>query len=226
MPQPRAKRNAFTKALAQTFASADEAVTVADIGGYIIEANEAVEQVYRWPREKLMGQHPLKFCPDTPVWKKLSSEIWKTMEVGDAWTGAVINKDVEENQFPILLRVRKVVYNRVPYIISWARPFPSGTPFNLSVQEAEIFKLLGQSEGGAKMIAEKLTNRDKRKGSKNKGKKGIRESTVNVHLPRIWKKAGKDPKKYSIHKLRRLAILCLEAGWDTTLKINQEMLGK
>jgi DNA-binding CsgD family transcriptional regulator len=96
----------------------------------------------------------------------------------------------------------------------------------LSVQESEIFKLLGQGEGGAKEIAEKLTNRDKRNGSKNKGKKGISESTVNVYLPRIWEKAGKDSKMYSIHKLRRLAILCLEAGWDTTLKINQEMLGK
>lgn len=211
MPQPRAKRNAFTKVLAQTLAPAGEAVTVADCDGIIIEANDAVERVYRWPRNQIMGKHPLKFCPDTPEWKKLSTKIWSVINAKGAWDGVVINKDAEDRQFPILLRTRKVVYKGISYVISWARPFPSGAPFGLSKREAEVFELLGRNAYGAREIAASL---------------GIAEGTINTYWTRIWEKAGKTTRNYSIKDVLLLAIRCREAGWDPTLKLNQEMLKK
>jgi PAS domain S-box-containing protein len=225
MSKLRAKSNAFTKALSQAIAPAGEAVTVADCEGYIIEANDAVERVYRWSREQIVGKHPLKFCPETPEWKKLSDKIWQTIAKDGSWDGVVINKDAEEYEFPILLRTRKVVYKGIDYVISWARPFPSGAPFGLSEREAEVFQLLAQYGGGAKEIAARLLNKDKR-NSPRKGIVGVSESTVIAHLRRIWEKAGNPAKTYSISEVARLAIRCLEAGWVTTMKRNQEIYTK
>ena len=137
----RAKRNYLTELLAQVLAPAGEAVTVADIEGYIIEANDAVETVYRWPRAEILGQHALKFCPETDYWPKLSQEIWQSIKDAGAWDGVVINHDVRGRQFPILLRTRKVTWDGVPYVISFARPFPFGTPFGLSPTQARCFAL-------------------------------------------------------------------------------------
>ena len=225
MPTPRAKSNAFTKALSQTVAPTGEAVTVADCEGFIIEANDAVARVYRWPREQIVGQHALKFCPETPQWKELSRRIWEAINTNGAWDGVVTNRDAEGRQFSILLRTRKVVYQGIAYAISWARPFPSGAPFGLSEQEARVFEWLGQYGGGAKEIAARLLNKATR-SSPRKGKVGVAESTVIVHLRRIWEKAGNSAKAYSISEVRRLAIRCLEAGWDTTMKLNQEIRPK
>ena len=215
MPKPRAKRNAFTKALAQSLAPAGEAVTVADCNGKIIEANDAVERVYRWPRNQIMGQHPLKFCPDTPEWKKLSVKIWSAINTKGVWDGVVINHDAQKRPFPILLRTRKIVYNKITYVISWARPFPSNATFGLSKREAEVFELLGHYAHGARRIAEII---------------GIRERTVNEYMARIWSKAGngydREKNPCSVPELRLLATRCKEAGWDPTMKLNQEMLKK
>ena len=225
MPKSNTKSNAFTKALFQTIAPAGEAVTVADCEGYIIEANDAVARVYRWPREQIVGQHALKFCPETPQWKELSRRIWEAINTNGAWDGVVTNRDAEGHQFSILLRTRKVVYQGIAYAISWARPFPAGAPFGLSDQESRVFELLGQYGGGAKEVAARLLNKDKR-SSPRKGTMGVSESTVSAHLHRIWEKAGNPAKAYSISEVRRLAIRCLEAGWDTTMKLNQEIRPK
>ena len=211
MPQPCAKRNAFTKALAKTLAPAGEAVTVADRNGKIIEANDAVERVYRWPRNQILGEHPLKFCPGTPEWKKLSAKIWSAINNKSAWDGVVINHDAQKRAFPILLRTRKIIYNKITYVISWARPFPSNATFGLSKREAEVFELLGHYAYGTREIAASL---------------GISEGAANKYMTRIWAKAGynRGKKTCSIPDLRLLAIRCKEAGWDPTMKLNQEML--
>jgi len=204
---PRAKRNAFTILLAQALAPAGEAITVADIEGYIIEANDAVERVYRWKREEIIGQHPLTLCPETDYWKELSKEIWQCTNEQGGWDGVVINQDANKRQFPILLRTRKVVSGGVPYVISYARPFPTGTPFGLSPQQTRCFTLLGQGYT-SKEIAASVK---------------IKPSTVTVHFNRIWKRAGQK-KSFSLADLKCLAVQCLEAGWDTSLKVDKEVL--
>lgn len=204
----RAKRNKLTELLAQVLAPAGEAITVADSEGYIIEANDAVESVYRWPRAEILGQHALKFCPKTDYWPKLSQEIWRSINEEGAWDGVVINHDVRGRQFPILLRTRKVAWNGVPYVISFARPFPFGTPFGLSQQQARCFALLGQGNTQKEIAAAA----------------GVALSSVNTHLDRIWRKTPLRDRPFSATELKCLALRCQEAGWDSTLKINSRLL--
>ena len=200
----RAKRNNLTKLLAQVLAPAGEAITVADSEGYIIEANDAVEKVYRWPREAILGQHALKFCPKTDYWPKLSQEIWRSISEEGAWDGVVINHDANGRRFAILLRARKVVHAGVPYVISFARPFPSIAPFGLSPQEARCFTLLGQGYA-VKEIAADL---------------GAARATIVEYLTRVWGKAGQQKRPFSLSVMKRLAVQCAEGGWDAQMKIS------
>lgn len=203
---PRAKRNEFTKVLALILAPAGEAVTVADSEGYIIEANEAVERVYRWPLKKIIGQHALKFCPDTPEWSRFSLEIWRSINLVGCWDGVVVNKDAEGREFSILLRTRMIVWSGVSYAVSWARPFPDGAPFDLSKQQAHCFLLLAQGLN-ARKIAVRLN---------------VTEGTVKEHCRRIWRKAGR-LDKFSMADFKCLALRCAEAGWDSSMKLNTRL---
>jgi PAS domain S-box-containing protein len=248
MKPKRAKQNDFTRALAIAFAASSDAVTVADHEGHIIEANEAVERVYRWTQEQIIGKHPLKFCPDTPEWTVLSKEIWNCIHKHGAWDGVVINMDEDKRHFSILLRIRSVVYQGVTYVISWAKPFPDSAPFGLSEQQARVFTLLGQGYS-VPDIAVQLANMDRRRPGL-KSAKGVSNSTVNEHLQRIWKAAlksrdsasapttrhakvkqvpeseTKTERRVPISKLRLLATRCLEMGWDSRMKINSQILAQ
>ena len=202
-----AKPNKIIELLAQVLAPAGEAVTVADAHGIIIAANDAVERVYRWPREQILGQHPRKFCPVTDYWPALSGEIFRSIENG-GWDGVVINHDAAGRRFPILLRTRKFIYGGVTYSIGYARPFPSSAPFGLSRQEARCFTLLGQGDSPKEIAANMKTAR----------------ATVDEYFRRVWKKADQRKKPFSLAALKRLAVQCLEAGWDSTMQLNRKLL--
>ena len=204
------KRTALTQLLNEALASADEAVTVADEDGFIIEANDAVERVYRWPKKEIVGFHPLKFCPNLPKlgWDALSKSIWDTIQKNGSWTGLVINHDREGRCFPILLKTRRVVWERTTCVLSYARPFPQDAPFGLSPQESKVLTLLGQGRMPTEIA----------------GALKITESTVRTHLTRIWKKAFKRELGYNLAELKCLSLRCLEAGWDSSMKLNEEIL--
>ena len=80
-----------------------------------------MERVYGWPLDKVIGKHPLKFCPDKPYWKKLSAKIWESLSREGSWDGVVMNVNAHGGEFPILLRVRLIIYENVRYSVSWAR---------------------------------------------------------------------------------------------------------
>lgn len=204
------RRTAFTRALDDLVAFADEAVTIADEDGFIIEANDAVERIYRWPKRDIIGFHPLKFCPDLPEldWDALSKKIWAAIRKQGGWRGIVINHDKEGRRFPILLKTRRVIWERTPYVISYARQFPKQTPFGLSPTHAKIFMLLGQG-----LVPGEIA------GSLEMG-----ESTVRTHLTRIWKRAHGSEKRYNLAELKCLALRCFEAGWDSSMRLNKEIL--
>lgn len=204
------KLDPFTKALAEAFAASSEAVTIADTKGHIIEANDVVERVYGWPRQQILGQHPLKLCPDKPYWKNLSKKIWDTVTTAGAWDGAVMNRNAKGEEIPILLRVRSILFGGKKYTFSYARPFPVGTPFNLSKQQSKVFLLLGQGRE-VKEIATEL----------GEGEKA--NSTVDTYLRRIWEKTGRTKGSFSTNEIKRLAVRCYEAGWDAEMKINSPL---
>lgn len=203
-----AKPNKIIELLAQVLAPAGEAVTVTDAHGKIIAANDAVERVYRWPKSEIIGQHPRKFCPETEYWPKLSEEIWRSINEEGAWDGVVINHDAAGRRFPILLRTRKFFYDGVTFSIGYARPFPASAPFGLSAQEARCFTLLGQGSDPKEIAASMDTAR----------------STVDEYFKRVWKKTDQRNSPFSLAALKRLAVQCLEAGWDSTMKINSRLL--
>lgn len=202
--KPSIKPDAFSAFLIETLAPSNEAVTVANKDGYILGANPAVEQVYRVPVGDLIGKHPLYFCPDTPEWKELSRKIWEAIKTEGGWDGVVVNKEPRTGrEFAILLRVRRVSHGNRRYVISWARPFPSGSPFGLSVEQAKCFTLLGQGMT-IKEIGARLESK---------------RTSVSTHLQRVWAKLGIS-RSYSTSEISALAIRCHEAGWDSTMKLN------
>ena len=209
-------KNSFTDALIGALEPAAEAVTIAGADGVIIDGNPAIERVYRRPLADVIGEHPLIFCPDTPRWKDLSKRIWAAIDRFGRWDGVVMNKDLDNgSEFPILLRTRKVEHEGIAYVISWARPFPQGAPFDLSEQEAACFRLLGQGMT-IKEVAGALRKQD--------GSKGVSVSTVTTMLrDRIWIKAKQTPESYTTPGIEHLAVRCAEAGWDPTMKLNDEI---
>lgn len=204
------QRTRFTRALNDLLAFADEAVTIADKDGFVIEANDAVERIYRWPKKEIIGFHPLKFCPDLPKfnWDAQSKKIWTTIRDNGGWQGIVINHDKVGCYFPILLKTRRVTWERIPYVISYARQFPKEAPFGLSPTHANIFMLLGQGRVPTEIALDM----------------NIDESTVRTHLNRIWHKAFRRELGYNLPELKCLALRCLEAGWDSSMKLNEEIL--
>jgi len=197
--------------LAEAIAAADEAITVADLDGYIIDSNDAVERIYRWPKKEIIGCHPLKFFPTLPDlnWDDLSRRIWTILKSEGQWTGVVINHDQQGRRFPILLKTRRITAGRTSYVLSFARPFPREAPFGLSARGAEIFTLLGQGRVTGEIAA--ALHR--------------KESTIRSHLKRIWKKAYGSSLGYNLPKLTCLALRCLEAGWDSGMKLaNRQIL--
>lgn len=207
------KRTALTRQLAVMLECADEAVTIADQNGFIIEANDAVERIYRWPKADIIGSHPLKFCPRLPEfnWDALSRRIWGKLKSEGKWTGVVLNHDQQGHCFPILLKARRITVGVTSYVLSFARPFPQEAPFGLSAREAEIFTLLGQGRVAGEIAAILQSN----------------ESTIRTHLTRIWAKAYGTSLGYNLPKLTRLALRCLDAGWNSSLKLaNRKVLNQ
>ena len=51
-----------------------------------------------------------------------------------------------------------------------------------------------------------------------------KETTIRTHLPRIWKKAYRKDDSYNLPELKCLALRCLEAGWDSSMRLNKEIL--
>jgi PAS domain S-box-containing protein len=200
--------NAFTQLLITILEPAAEAVTVANRDGIILEANGAVEKVYRLKKKDIIGRHPITLCPNTPQWKNLSQTIWKAIKTTGKWDGVVINKELKNSkEFPILLRTRKIKFKGVEYVISWARPFPEKTPFGLSSREQDCFDQIGKG----------LTI------SEAAGELGIKNSTVMTHLQRIWSKTG-ETQNYNTAAIVNLAVRCYEAGYDHSMKLNQEWI--
>jgi PAS domain-containing protein len=205
----------FTRAVMEMLAPAGEAVTIATTDGYIIAANPAVERVYRRPVKEVIGKHPLIFCLDTPKWKKLSETIWTSINETGGWDGVVLNTD-QDREFPILLRTRRVLHEGTAYVVSWARPFPRETPFNLSPQEAACFRFLGQGCTIGEVAAQ--VPRADRTGN-------LSESTVMTNLRRVWKKSGIQTT-YSTAAMEHLAIRCHEAGWDPEMKMDRQIVSE
>ena len=218
MPIRDLKPNRFTRAVAKILAPSKEGVTLADEDGHIIEANSVVEQLYGWPLDEIIGAHPLKFCPDTNAWKELSKKIWTAVRDNGRWEGVVMNINKTGEQFPILLRVHSVEFNKRNFSVSWARPFPSKTPFDLSPQEAMSFMLLGQAFT-VPDIAEQLKHQGRGKNAPGLHG-GVANSTVETHLRRVWEKTGQ--KSYSAKKIKVFAVKCSEAGWTPELELNKE----
>lgn len=192
------------------FNAVDEAVTVADEDGFIIEANDAVDRVYRWPKAELVGRHPLKFCPmaDELNWEKLSRKIWTCIQRTGQFNGVVINHDREKKRFPILLKVRTIKLKEAKYILSFAKPFPANAPFGLSPCQAATFSFLGQGLE-PKEIAAKVHSK---------------ESTVRTHLKRIYLKAFKSDLGFDLKKLMTLALRCHEAGWNSEMRLENKTI--
>ena len=49
-------------------------------------------------------------------------------------------------------------------------------------------------------------------------------TTVDEYFKRIWNKTDHREKPFSLAVLKRLAVRCLEAGWDSTMKLNEKLL--
>lgn len=206
----------FLAALARALAPSTEAVTIGDINGIILFANDEVARVYRRPRETVMGQHSLTFCPPD-FSRRFSRSIFDTIRRQGNWDGVVMNVDADGRRFPILLRTVRVDVGSTSYIISWAKPFPEKAPFKLSSKQAQCFKLLGEGLT-VKEVAARLN---------------ITVSSVNTHLKRVKEgiaKAQSDADAKSRENsalangamvdLAHLAVRCREAGWNPMMKIN------
>jgi PAS domain S-box-containing protein len=222
----------FTRLLAEAFAPVDEAVTLADTDGYIIEANRAVERVYGWKRDDVVGFHPLKFCPDLPnfKWDELSRKIWQSVKEQRRWDGVVINHDKDKKRFPILLKIRRITDDKKEYILSFARPFPLEAPWGLKRKQAEIFLKLGSGDG-IKAIGKHSTVSSAMKAIRGKIRKQNCLRCPKTGCPFASRAGGSKSECGSTtpletnDSLTAAAITCRQAGWDTEMKLeNTEML--
>jgi PAS domain S-box-containing protein len=204
---------AFVAALARALAPSTEAVTIADGDGYILFANDEVERVYRRSKESVLGQHPLTFCPKD-FSRTFSKKIFEGIQQEGGWDGVVMNVDAKGNRFPILLRTVRIEFGGLQFIVSWAKPFPAAAPFKLSSKQAQCFNLLGQG-----LLVKEIS-----------GRLNISLSSVNTHLKRVkeaiekaqaqTEATSKGPAQID---LAHLAVRCLEAGWNPTMKKNASL---
>lgn len=206
------KSDAFTQILGSALEPVDEAVTVADEDGYIIEINSRVEKVYGWPKEEIIGHHPLKFCPPDAkhVWDELSKRIWKAVSKAGEWNGVVMNHDKAGDTFPILLKVRVIKNANKRYVLSFARPFPIGLPTGMPAKEAAVFLELGRGEA-IKRIGSKLNPE-------------ITESTVRTLIRRIGERINRAWGKPV--DVPELALKCYELGWRPEMKLENDAVFK
>lgn len=88
--------------LAQTVASAKDAICITDLNNKFLYVNDAFIDMYGYSEEDLNGKHiSLIASPDVP--EEFQKEIYKTtIEDGD-WNGEVINRRKDESSFPVEL---------------------------------------------------------------------------------------------------------------------------
>jgi len=126
----------------------NEAVTVSSYDGFIIKANAAVEKVYGWPLQDVIGFHAKKFCASEgrENWENLAWNITEIITANDQWNGVVLEQNKTGETFPVLIKIVRVKAEGESYIMCYAQPFPEELPRELSPQEAQIFELLGQKK--------------------------------------------------------------------------------
>lgn len=176
---------------------------MADADGFIIEANSKVMDVYGRSKPDLIGKHPLTFCPKKDYWDRLSQQIFEVVSADGYWEGAVMNIDRRGSEFPIFLRVKRITFRDKHYVVSWAKPYPAGTPFNLTPRQGECIWCLGRGMSRKQISAES----------------GISESSVQTHLNRVWKsifpKVGDcSSPSPDLKALQVVAVRWVEAGWS------------
>ncbi len=126
----------------------NEAVTVSSHDGFIIKANAAVEKVYGWPLQDVIGFHANKFCApeERDNWGKLAWSIDAKISDNGQWNGVVLEQNKTGETFPVLIKIILVKAEGESYIMCYAQPFPVELPRELSPQEAQIFELLGEKK--------------------------------------------------------------------------------
>ena len=126
----------------------NQAVTVSSYDGFIIKANAAVEKVYGWPLQDVIGFHANKFCApeERENWGKLAWNITNKISENGQWNGVVLEQNKTGETFPVLIKIILVKAEGESYIMCYAQPFPVELPRELSPQEAQIFELLGQEK--------------------------------------------------------------------------------
>ena len=126
----------------------NEAVTVSSYDGFIIKANAAVEKVYGWPLQDVIGFHANKFCApeERDNWGTLALNITEKISGNGQWNGVVLEQNKTGETFPVLIKIILVMAGGESYIMCYAQPFPVELPRGLSPQEARIFELLGEKK--------------------------------------------------------------------------------
>jgi len=136
------------QALQKIIEPLNEAVTVSSSDGFIIKANAAVEKVYGWPLQDVIGFHAKKFCASEGRgnWENLAWNITEIITANDQWNGVVLEQNKTGETFPVLIKIVRVKAEGESYIMCYAQPFPLELPWGLPPQQAQIFELLGEKK--------------------------------------------------------------------------------
>jgi DNA-binding NarL/FixJ family response regulator len=107
-----------------------------------------------------------------------------------------------------LLRTKalKSKAGKVTAIISYAKPFPPETPFNLTKAQADVFQKYGEGLKDIE-VAETL----------NISRSALAERRAGI-VKKIKKSTG-----INATNLKKLAIDCLAAGWSAALELNKQI---
>jgi len=114
------KANDRIKILAHTIESITEGVCITDIDSKIFYVNKAMQELYGYAAEEIIGNTPKLLSPDTPT--ELSEDIYRDAIMG-GWNGIIWNKKKDGSSIPVDLTTTLVKdeKNEIAAIVGVAR---------------------------------------------------------------------------------------------------------
>lgn len=135
--------------LVQALESAQDGVMITDLQGTILNVNRALEDMFGYRREELIGQTPKMFRSGVHP-PELYAEMWRTILARKGWRGDIVNRCKNGELIDVSLAISPVFDDRgqMTHFVGIYRDFTERKQLERQLVQAQKMQSIGTLAGG------------------------------------------------------------------------------